>query len=102
MHHRIYVFRKLWTAVSDSSVLNFSLVLSVLMTLVCMPAWAVQTPEHLHGQEGLLFEDDSRSRLTRETSWDVPEAASKSWQNFKSSADIAPSFAEHNSAWKAL
>ena len=102
MHHRIYVSRKLCTAVTDSFTLKLSLVLSVLMSLVCMPASAVQTPEHLHGQEGLLFADDSRSRLTRETSWDVPEAANKSWLDFKNSSAIAPSFAQNSSAWRAL
>jgi hypothetical protein len=78
MHHRIYVPRKLSTLVTGSFFLNFSLILFVLIAVVSVPAWAVQTPDHLIGEEGLLLNDGTRTRVARESSWQMPQAASKS------------------------
>jgi hypothetical protein len=102
MNHRFNVSRKLCTAVTGSFALKLSLLLSVLMALVAGPAWAVQTPEHLHGEEGLLLNDGTRSRVARDSSWQMPQAASKGWETFKNSPAIAEAFRANPSAWKAL
>ena len=102
MHHRIYVPRNLCTAVTGSFSLNFSLMLFVLIAVVSVPAWAVQTPDHLSGEEGLLLNDGTRTRVARDSSWQMPPAASKSWESFKNSPSIADAFSANPSAWKAV
>jgi MYXO-CTERM domain-containing protein len=74
----------------------------MLIAVVSVPAWAVQTPEHLHGEEGLLLNDGTQTRVARDSSWQMPEAASKSWDTFKNSPSIAEAFRTDPSAWKAI
>lgn len=69
---------------------------------LAFPALAVQTPEHLVGQEGLILADGSRDRVARKTSWQTPTRALKAWEEFRNMPQVADAFSQNPLAWRGL